>query len=58
VFKAVYIEKRTLKWRAWARQQRAARFVSLTENVLMVAMAIWMLLRARLRPLEIARDLL
>jgi glutaredoxin len=46
VFKAVYIEKRTLKCACVGGGSNVPLgFVSLTENVLMVAMAIWMLLR-------------
>jgi glutaredoxin len=46
VFKAVYIEKRTLKCACVGGGSNVPLgFVSLTENLLMVAMAIWMLLR-------------
>jgi glutaredoxin len=46
VFKAVYIEKRALKCACVGGGSNVPLgFVSLTENVLMVAMAIWMLLR-------------
>jgi glutaredoxin len=46
VFKAVYIEKRTLECACVGGGSNVPLgFVSLTENVLMVAMAIWMLLR-------------
>jgi glutaredoxin len=46
VFKAVYIDKRALKCACVGGGSNVPLgFVSLTENVLMVAMAIWMLLR-------------
>jgi glutaredoxin len=46
VFKAVYIEKRTLECACVGGGSNVPLgFVSLTENLLMVAMAIWMLLR-------------
>ncbi len=45
VFKAVYIDKRELKCACVGGSSRVPLgFVSLTENVMMVAMAVWMLL--------------
>ena len=47
VFKAVYIEKRTLKCACVGGGSNVPLgFVSLTENLMMVAMAIWMLVAA------------
>lgn len=47
VFKAVYIEKRELKCACVGGSSNVPLgFVSLTENVMMVAMALWMLARA------------
>ena len=44
VFKAVYIEKRSLKCACVGGDSNVPLgFVSLTENVMMVAMAVWML---------------
>ena len=44
VFKAVYIEKRELKCACVGGSSNVPLgFVSLTENVMMVAMALWML---------------
>ena len=46
VFKAVYIDKRELKCACVGGSSNVPLgFVSLTENVMMVAMAIWMLAR-------------
>lgn len=46
VFKAVYIEKRELKCACMGGDSNVPLgFISLTENVMMVAMAAWMLLR-------------
>ncbi|QNQ12076.1 glutaredoxin [Sphingomonas alpina] len=46
VFKAVYIERRTLKCACVGGDSNVPLgFISLTENVLMVAMALWMLAR-------------
>ena len=46
VFKAVYIDKRDLKCACVGGNSRVPLgFVSLTENLMMMAMAIWMLLR-------------
>lgn len=46
VFKAVYIDKRTIKCACVGGSSNVPLgFVSLTENVMMVAMAIWMMLR-------------
>lgn len=46
VFKAVYIEKRALKCACVGGASNVPLgFVSLTENVMMVAMAVWMMLR-------------
>ena len=43
VFKAVYLEKRTLKCACVGGSSNVPLgFVSLTENVMMVAMAVWM----------------
>lgn len=47
VFKAVYVDKRQLKCACVGGSSKVPLgFVSLTENVMMVAMAAWMLLRA------------
>jgi hypothetical protein len=44
VFKAVYIDKRELKCACVGGDSNVPLgFVSLTENVMMVAMAVWML---------------
>ena len=43
VFKAVYIDKRELKCACGRRQQRAARFYLAYRNLMMVAMALWMI---------------
>ena len=46
VFKAVYIERRTLKCACMGGESRVPLgFISLTENLIMIAMAIWMPLR-------------
>ena len=46
VFKAVYIDKRELKCACVGGASKVPLgFVSLTENVMMVAMALWMLVR-------------
>lgn len=46
VFKAVYIEKRELKCACMGGDSNVPLgFISLTENVMMVAMAVWMLVR-------------
>jgi hypothetical protein len=46
VFKAVYIDKRTLKCACVGGGSNVPLgFVSLTENLLMIAMAVWMLVR-------------
>ncbi len=46
VFKAVYVDKRDIKCACVGGSSRVPLgFVSLTENVMMVAMAIWMVLR-------------
>lgn len=46
VFKAVYVEKRELKCACMGGDSNVPLgFISLTENVMMVAMAVWMLLR-------------
>jgi hypothetical protein len=46
VFKAVYIDKRELKCACVGGSSNVPLgFVSLTENLMMVAMAIWMLAR-------------
>lgn len=46
VFKAVYIDKRDIKCACVGGSSRVPLgFVSLTENVMMVAMALWMVLR-------------
>jgi glutaredoxin len=46
VFKAVYLDKRELKCACVGGNSRVPLgFVSLTENLMMVAMAVWMLLR-------------
>jgi len=46
VFKAVYIDKRQLKCACVGGSSRVPLgFVSLTENIMMVAMAVWMLLK-------------
>ncbi len=46
VFKAVYIDKRDIKCACVGGSSRVPLgFVSLTENIMMVAMALWMLLR-------------
>lgn len=46
VFKAVYIDKRDIKCACVGGSSRVPLgFVSLTENLMMVAMAVWMLLR-------------
>lgn len=46
VFKAVYVEKRALKCACMGGDSNVPLgFISLTENVMMVAMAAWMLLR-------------
>jgi glutaredoxin len=47
VFKAVYIDRRTLKCACVGGNSNVPLgFVSLTENLMMIAMAVWMLLRA------------
>lgn len=47
VFKAVYIDRRSLKCACVGGNSRVPLgFVSLTENLMMVAMALWMLVRA------------
>jgi hypothetical protein len=47
VFKAVYIDRRTLKCACVGGNSNVPLgFVSLTENLMMIAMALWMLLRA------------
>ena len=43
VFKAVYIEKRELKCACVGDARVPLGFVSLTENLMMVGMALWML---------------
>ena len=49
VFKAVYIDKRELKCACVGGDSRVPLgFVSLTENVMMVAMAVWMLAKPAL----------
>jgi hypothetical protein len=46
VFKAVYIDKRTLKCACVGGGSNVPLgFVSLTENFMMITMAIWMLIR-------------
>ena len=46
VFKAVYVDKRELKCACIGGNTNVPLgFVSLTENVMMVAMAVWMLVR-------------
>lgn len=51
VFKAVYIEKRELKCACVGGSSNVPLgFVSLTENVMMVAMALWMLFNATTTP--------
>lgn len=46
VFKAVYIDKREIKCACVGGNSRVPLgFVSLTENIMMVAMAVWMLIR-------------
>jgi glutaredoxin len=47
VFKAVYIDRRTLKCACVGGNSNVPLgFVSLTENLMMIAMAVWMLVRA------------
>jgi glutaredoxin len=47
VFKAVYIDRRTLKCACVGGNSNVPLgFVSLTENLMMIAMAVWMLIRA------------
>ena len=49
VFKAVYVDKRDIKCACVGGSSRVPLgFVSLTENVMMVAMALWMVLRHRI----------
>lgn len=44
MFKTVYVDKRELKCACVGGNGRVSRgFVSLTENLMMVAMAVWML---------------
>ena len=46
VFKAVYIDKRDLKCACFGGDSNVPLgFISLTENLMMVAMAIWMLVK-------------
>jgi hypothetical protein len=46
VFKAVYIDKRELKCACVGGDSKVPLgFVSLTENLMMVAMAVWMLIK-------------
>jgi len=46
VFKAVYIDKRAIKCACVGGNSNVPLgFVSLTENVMMVAMAVWMVAR-------------
>lgn len=49
VFKAVYIDKRTLKCACVGGDSNVPLgFISLTENLMMIAMAVWMLVKAYL----------
>jgi hypothetical protein len=46
VFKAVYVDKRELKCACVGGNSKVPLgFVSLTENLMMIAMAIWMIIR-------------
>jgi glutaredoxin len=48
VFKAVYVEKRSLKCACvGGNSEVPLGFISLTENLMMMAMAIWMMIKAR-----------
>ena len=47
IFKAVYIEKRDLKCACVGGDSSVPLgFISLTENLMMIAMAVWMLIKA------------
>ena len=49
VFKAVYIDKRELKCACVGGDSKVPLgFVSLTENLMMVAMAVWMMIKPSL----------